>query len=167
MGYTTYFDGQIELDKPLTDELYDFLIKFSNTRRMKRDVNKLKEMGYDGDYGVEGEFFVDGEGAFGQRFDDSIIDVNQPPHTQPGVWCQWIPTDDRMAITWDGGEKFYHADEWMKYLVERILAPKGYVANGEIFATGEDSDDLWKIKVVDNQVNVYGGRVIYEDEAGY
>lgn len=49
----------------------------------------------------------------------------------------------------------------------RILAPKGYVANGEIFAAGEDSDDLWKIKVVDNQVNVYGGRVIYEDEAGY
>ena len=27
--------------------------------------------------------------------------------------------------------------------------------------------DLWKIKVVNNLVNVYGGGVIYEEEAGY
>ena len=164
MGYTTYFSGQVTLDKPLTTELYDYLMKFYKIRHMKRDVEKIKEMGYEGDYGVEGEFFVEGENY--NYMDNSIIDYNTPPTTQPGLWCQWIPTKDRMAIEWDEGEKFYCADEWMDYLLNKILAPHGYIANGKIYATGESSDDHWMISVVDNEVKVYGGRVIYEDEYG-
>ena len=28
--------------------------------------------------------------------------------TYPGIWCQWVPTDDGKGIEWDGGEKFYN-----------------------------------------------------------
>lgn len=154
MGYTTEFEGRIELDKPLTEELFTFLIKFNHTRRMKRNPEKLKEMGFTGDYGVEGEFFVDGDEPFGQGPDDSILDYNQPPRTQPGLWCQWVPTEDRNGIEWDGNEKFYHAGEWMLYLIDHILKPAGYVANGVIHAQGEFDDDAWDLCVMDNVVFV-------------
>jgi hypothetical protein len=78
MGYTTDFSGEFKLDKPLTDEQAIYVNKFADTRRMKRDVEKLKEMfngehGLNGEYGVEGEFFVGGAGFAGQDGDDSPI----------------------------------------------------------------------------------------------
>lgn len=91
MGYTTNFDGSLKLSKNLTEEQFDYLTKFNDTRRMKRDVNKLMEM-YDGKhgypgrtgtpeeiYGNDGEYFVGGTGYAGQDRDDSIIDFNTPP----------------------------------------------------------------------------------------
>ncbi len=91
MGYTTNFDGSLKLSKNLTEEQFDYLTKFNDTRRMKRDVNKLMEM-YDGKhgypgrtgtpeeiYGNDGEYFVGGKGHAGQDRDDSIIDFNTPP----------------------------------------------------------------------------------------
>lgn len=154
MGYTTEFEGRIELDRALDEELYQFLMKLNETRRMKRDPKKLEEMGFTGDYGVEGEFFIDGAGYYGQAEDESILDYNRPPKTQPGLWCQWRPTLDRKGLEWDQGEKFYCADEWMMYLIDRILKPAGYVANGTIYAQGEDSEDTWELHVRDNQVSV-------------
>ena len=43
MGYTTDFNGSLTLSKPLTEEQFNYINKFSETRRMKRDVNKLME----------------------------------------------------------------------------------------------------------------------------
>ena len=154
MSYTTEFEGRIELNKPLDEELFNFLMKLNQTRRMKRDPQKLKEMGYPDDYGIDGEFFVDGGGLFGQEIDDSVMNGDIPPQTQPSLWCRWRPTTDRSGIEWDGGEKFYCADDWMRYLIDSILAPAGYLANGEIQATGEE---VWQLIVTDNEVNtIYG-----------
>lgn len=38
MGYTTEFEGCFVLDKPLTKEEADYLLKLSDTRRMKRNA---------------------------------------------------------------------------------------------------------------------------------
>ncbi len=72
MGYTTNFDGSLKLSKNLTEEQFKYIELFNETRRMKRDVNKLMEM-YDGKhgypgrtgtpqeiYGNDGEYFVGG-----------------------------------------------------------------------------------------------------------
>src|SRR5574337_684850 len=99
MGYSTDFFGSFELNKPLDADTLKFLQKFNETRRMARKLGR--------EYGVEGEFYVDGTGDFGQERDATVIDGNRPPSTQPGLWCQWRPTDDGTAIEWDGGEKFY------------------------------------------------------------
>ena len=99
MGYHTEFKGKFNLNKPLDDETYNFLIKFNETRRMARNT--------DPKFGVEGEFFVDGFGFRGQDNDPTIIDHNRCPSTQPGLWCQWRPSEDRMHIEWDEGEKFF------------------------------------------------------------
>ena len=35
-----------------------------------------------------------------------VKDYNRPPQGQPGLWCDWTPTDDGSAIRWNGTEKF-------------------------------------------------------------
>jgi hypothetical protein len=144
MGYTTDFSGRFETNKPLSDKMFNYLKMFSETRRMARNM--------DAAYGVEGEFFVEGKGAFGQDSDSTVINHNKPASTQPGLWCQWTPSDDRMGIEWDGGEKFYNYTEWLVYLIHKILAPNGYVLNGSVKWQGEEVGDVGKIIVEDNRV---------------
>lgn len=88
MGYTTDFSGVFKTNRPLTETEMNYINKFSHTRRMKRDVNKLMEL-YKGEfghptrpdnpYGNEGEFFTGATGWAGQDRDTSIIDYNIPP----------------------------------------------------------------------------------------
>jgi hypothetical protein len=144
MGYTTDFSGRFETNKPLSDKMFNYLKMFNETRRMARNM--------DAAYGVEGEFFVEGKGAFGQDSDSTVIDHNKPASTQPGLWCQWTPSDDRMGIEWDCGEKFYNYTEWLVYLIHKILAPNGYVLNGTVKWQGEEVGDVGKIIVEDNRV---------------
>lgn len=146
MGYTTDFSGQFELDKPLAPKMKKFLTMFNETRRMKRNVDEA--------FGIDGEFFVFGTGSYGQDRDDSIIDYNQQPSTQPSLWCQWVPTEDGTAIEWDGGEKFYAYSEWLFYLINKVLAPNGYTLNGTVIWQGEETGDVGKIHVVNNVVTV-------------
>jgi hypothetical protein len=44
MGYTTDFSGSFEFDRPLTTQEKNYITRFSETRRMKRDVQKLYEI---------------------------------------------------------------------------------------------------------------------------
>ena len=144
MGYSTYFEGRFKLNNKLDDETYEFLQALSCTRRMKRDV--------DPKYGVEGEFYVEGGGMCGQDKEDNIINYNQPPKTQPSLWCDWVPTPDRMHIEWNKGEKFYNYIEWIKYIIIKILAPKGYILNGKVTYQGEDTHDNGVIQITNNIV---------------
>lgn len=153
MGYTTDFKGQFEITPKLRPEDRKFLKKFSETRRVKRNV--------DPKYGVDGEFYVEGKGFMGQDDDETIIDGNTPPSTQPSLWCQWTPNKAGTALAWDGGEKFYDYVEWLQYLIDKILAPRGYKLNGQVEWKGEDSDDLGIIIVKDNTVTTKTGRVTY------
>jgi hypothetical protein len=166
MGYTTDFSGEFKLDKPLTDEQAIYVNKFADTRRMKRDVEKLKELfkgehGLNGNYGTEGEFFVGGAGFAGQDSDDSITDYNHAPRTQPGLWCQWN-VENNDTIVWDGSEKFYNYIEWIQYYIDNFFAVWGYKLSGEVVWYGEDDSDVGKIVITDNVVNVLEGKVIFQ-----
>lgn len=130
MGYTTNFNGSFELDKPLTDEHRAYLEAFNNTRRMARDASKAAllddpvRIAAGLPIGERGAYYVGAKGLAGQDRDDSIIDYNQPPKGQPGLWCQWMPDDGGGAtIVWDQSEKFYHYVEWLEYLIEHFLQP--------------------------------------------
>lgn len=146
MGYTTDFEGEFQITPKLRDEDKNFLIKFSNTRRVARLV--------DPKYGVEGEFFVDGSAGdlgMGQGHDANITDYNRPPSTQPSLWCDWTPNQEGTSLIWNGGEKFYHYIEWTQYLIDTILKPRGYVLNGEVTWQGEDPEDRG-VLVIDNNL---------------
>lgn len=147
MGYTTDFTGRFELSKPLTKEQAAYLNQFSETRRMKRNAAKTAEradplreaVGLP--VGKEGEFFVGPEGLAGQEESPDILDWNSPASTQPGLWCQWVPTQDGEGIEWNGAEKFYHYVEWLNYIVKNFLVPWGISISGEVAFQGEDSGD--------------------------
>ena len=158
MGYITDFSGSFQLDRPLDPDTLALLRGLSSTRRMKRQ-------GLGAEFGEEGEFYYNPKSNdYGQEQEESVLDYNSPPASQPGLWCQWAPSDDGLSIWWDGGEKFYHYVEWIEYLIEKILAPRGYLLNGEVEWSGEDSDDMGLIRIMANVVTVLRGRIVYEVE---
>ena len=160
MGYTTEFNGQFNLNKKLTKSRKEYLLKFAETRRMKRDPKKAEKL--DDEIrrkvglpiGEEAEYFVGGLGFYGQDRDESVVEYNSPPKTQPRLWCQWIPNDDGTALIWDGKEKFYEYVTWIKYLINNFLEPWGYVLNGTVEWRGESFGDTGCIVIENNQVSL-------------
>ena len=172
MGYTTDFYGSLEFNKPVAPWLVEYINKFSSTRRMKRDPKKIKElfpdygkMCFNGELGINGEYFIGGVGFFGQDADESVIDHNTPPATQPGLWCQWVINEVSNRLEWDGGEKFYNYEAWLEYLIDNFFDPLDYVLNGDIEWQGEESDDVGVIHVENNVVNVEYGVHVYSMSA--
>jgi hypothetical protein len=169
MGYTTSFQGEFAVTPALKVKHFNYLKAFSETRRMKRDHDKAAllsdkvraKVGLQ--VGIDGAYFVGNTGNFGQDHDDSISDYNSPPFGQPGLWCQWTPSEDGEAIVWDEGEKFYDYVEWLKYLIENFLSPWGYKLNGEVMWQGEEQGDVGKIVVKDNVVTTKSARLVWED----
>lgn len=154
MGYSTDFDGKFTVTPTLKEEDRIFLTKLASTRRMKRKVGP--------EYGVEGEFYVDGKGFAGQDSDDTVLNSNEPPSTQPSLWCQWIPTEDGNFIVWDGGEKFYNYVEWIDY-INNWLTKRGYTLSGSVNWQGEEHDDIGLIEFTKRgKVKVLHGHIVYK-----
>lgn len=147
MGYTTDFEGRIGIFPRLSEGEIEYLNKFSDTRRMDRE---------------NGPYFIGGDGFVGQSDSpDEVYDHNRPPAGQPGLWCQWVPTDDGTALEWNQSEKFYESEKWMDYLIQHFLMPgriakqipfDGHMLNGVIAAQGDDPSDMWLLHVKDNIV---------------
>jgi hypothetical protein len=159
----------VEVTPPLNEHEISYLTSFNETRRMARK---------------KGPYFVGGTGFHGQGNDDDIENFNGSGE-QPGLWCQWVPSQDGTLIEWDQGEKFYSSAEWMKYLIDNFLKPGAvasqnlaasieqdprfehftfdHVVNGEIEAQGEDHEDKWKLIVQDNKVSVASATVTFLD----
>jgi hypothetical protein len=155
MGYHTDFSGKFIIDREVDGDTFALLRGLALTRRMKRNVDPV--------YGVEGEFFISGTGFMGQDRDDTVIDHNSPPSTQPSLWCQWLISDNKKEIAWDEGEKFYSYVEWIKYIIEKILAPRGYSLSGKVSWEGEDWGDTGTILIEDNKVSVSYDREMDRD----
>lgn len=170
MGYSTTFKGSIQVEPPLSPEEIKFLQGFARTRRTQRK---------------EGPYYVAPEQSKTVSFDQSVgqdygnpnvTDMNNPPLGQPGLWCQWEPTDDGKAIEWNGSEKFYDSLEWMQYLMDHFIGPKPIASqlpafkflkphkcNGEIAAQGDDPSDQWKLVVKNGKCKRLRGVVHYEE----
>ncbi len=158
MGYSTDFTGEFVINKIIDDDTYRLLKGLATTRRMKRS-------GLEEELGKDGEFYFEDDGFFGQSKNPKygeIVDFNEPPETQPGLWLHWLIQEDRQTIIWDEGEKFYHYTRWIEYLIDRILKPRGYIVNGEVEWNGEEHGDLGLIEVKDNVVTAKPGKIVYE-----
>lgn len=156
MGYTTEFEGAIRIDPPLSEPERDFLKAFCQSRRVERK---------------SGPYAVEAGGSLASYLDSDVIDRNSPPPGQPGLWCQWAPSDNGAFLAWDGGEKFYSAREWMSYIINHFFAPGAlgksldpgialfgdHVFNGEILAVGESREDVWLLRVESNAVSFSRG----------
>jgi len=164
VGYNTDFSGKINVVPPLNEFEISFIKEFSKTRHQ----------GYvGGPYVVTDFVHLTGGEVPGAQ--------NTPPKGQPGLWCDWVSTDDGTAIEWDGGEKFYDSAAWMTYLIDTFLSDGctlmremasgmdpdrfypdefeaftfDHVLNGVIEAQGEETSDHWWLLVKDNVVEVH------------
>ena len=157
MGYTTEFNGSFDLkfNNPETKKhVIELIDGLSTTRRMKRDLSKIKDklehnVEY---YGIEGEFYYVEDGNSGQNRDPSILEYNNPPSTQPGLWLQWVIGDNLDTLEWDGNEKFYYYTEWLEYLIEKIFKPNNVSITGSVDYRGEKWDDNGTITILNNTV---------------
>jgi hypothetical protein len=171
MGYSTDFTGAFEVTPPLKAEHREYLMAFKETRRMKRKASLTEKLpdprriAAGLKIGKEGEFFVGDSTDFGQNHTEDVVAYNDPPSSQPGLWCQWEPNEDGTAIYWDGGEKFYNYIEWIEYQVEKFFRPWGYTLNGAIEWQGEESSDMGRIVIENNKVRTQSAIITWKDEA--
>lgn len=171
MGYTTNFYGSFTFSRNLTDEEVAFINAFASRRHMRRDVEKLQAE-YGNQYGnpftpedplgPEGAYFVGGDHN-DEYNHPSILDYNEPPRGQPGLWCQWVVQN--MQLCWDGGEKFYNYVEWLQYLIEHFFAPWGVMLNGAIQWNGENQADIGVISVRNNNVILHYEEVSDDEDS--
>ena len=67
---------------------------------------------------------------------------------KPDAYCQWVPTKDGHGIEWNHGEKFYLYEEWLQWIIDRILKPNGYkILEDSVAFRGEDIKDCGEIYV--------------------
>lgn len=180
MGYTADFSGEFSLDRPLAPEHAAYLKRFAGVRHMTRNPEIAEQMedpiriAAGLPIGYKGAYFTGGLGFAGQERDNSIIEDNPvgggrygcqpdvPDHeTQPGYWCQWVPTPSGDGIEWDGGEKFYEYVAWIEYLIRHFLQPWGYVVNGQVSWSGEEDDDIGVIDIKNNVVRAGAATIVY------
>ncbi|MEI2368016.1 hypothetical protein [Niallia circulans] len=161
MGYNIYYEGKIELDKPLDDETYRIIMGLAETRRMRWDADKLERDGIalKSQIGQWGEFFFVERERERELEDEYIIDYNSPPAGQPQLWGVWKVANDRLGLVWNRNGKSYGGHEWLKYLVKRILVPRGYYSKGIInwFTEGQRYDNEWHTIVEGKSVRKYRG----------
>lgn len=90
MGYTTDFWGNFTVTPELKQEHADYVNRFSDTRRMKRDASVLvsfedplrEAVGLP--IGEEGAYYVGDTEFRGQGRDASVVDYNRPLPANPG-----------------------------------------------------------------------------------
>ena len=177
MGYHTDFFGSFDIHPSLKPEHIAYLKQFAYVRHMKRDPEKtalrpdpLREaVGLS--VGLEGAYFVGAGGDFGQEGHvystaaDDVLDHNHEPADQPGLWCQWVPSEDGAELKLDDGEKFYEYVEWLEYLIKHFLEPWGYTVSGQVDWEGDDRDDRGRIDVTVNIIKVLVAKTTYVPQA--
>lgn len=159
------FKGKFKLDKPLTPQLWTYFWRFSATRHMKRSANMLanvsdplrKAVGLP--IGPEGAYFV---GAREDHDSPNVINSNEPPIEQPGLYCQWVPNEAGTAIEWNGGDKFYFFVEWLEYLIKHFLQPWGYKVNGKMRWKDDEAVE-WSESAKDFRPCVEQGEIVVVD----
>lgn len=70
----------------------------------------------------------------------------------PDSYNQWELTKDCQRIKWDGNEKFYNYVEWLQWIIDKILAPSGLRLTGSVQYSGEETDDVGVLAMIDGKV---------------
>jgi len=90
---------------------------------------------------------------------DALYQGNIKEEGMPDSWCNWRPEGPDTLMAEDG--KAYDPEAWLKYIIDKVLAPDGYLLNGEVYWYGEDPDDQGKIVVEDNIVRIFVAEKTY------
>jgi hypothetical protein len=131
-----YLNGEFQINPPLQGIHFAYLERFGRIRHMKRDVVLLEKLRYPLrkavglPLGLDGAYYVAGE--IPSEHHPTIIEFNEPPQEQPGLWCFWEPSGDGESYIWRNGDKTYGHSTWLEYLIEHFLKPWNYTLSGRI-----------------------------------
>ena len=79
-------------------------------------------------------------------------------HEKYGSWCHIDLefNDDYTGLRWDGSEKTYEMCRIIEFLTDRMREKwPEFELTGELFAQGEDSDDMWRLRMEDGVAKQY------------
>ena len=159
MGYTTEFKGVFKFNHPPSEYMKKYINSFSTSRRVKRNVELIKKEDpewekhcFKGELGIDGEYYIKDVNYISPNA-SSILNINEPPKTQPGLWCQWIINEDG-DLCGDGGDKFYNYVEWLRYLIENFFKRENLILNGKVDYQGEYDYDKGTIEIEDNKIKL-------------
>ena len=149
MGYRTEFIGCIEIDPPLNDDEYSYLVAFAESRRCTR---------------AQGPYWVPDNPAAARSEDErlAVEDYNVPPAGQPGLWCPWRPGSAQHLVIPRQDGKHYAPGPWLQYLLDHFLRRGAraradrsglfagftfdHEAKGVVGACRDDTGELWLIR---------------------
>ena len=162
MGYTTRFKGHFTLEPALTPDQRDIVRAITKTRHAPsepgfelkyalpdrgNDVTRLhpdtefrlaKKTTRRGTYGGDTGCY---EGAY------------------PSIWCDWTASEDGRRLEWNGGEKFYEYEGWLRHLITNAFEPWGVRVSGWVDFAGDDPKDTGVLVVTGTRVLVVLGTV--------
>jgi len=124
MGYPVYYDGEIAIAPPLTEEHAAIVRDFA-----KGDRTDLTE-----------------------RIFTAIAASDEPD--LPYSCGLYDVSEDRADLIPEEDESRHGLATWLRLLAKHFLAPSGYLLNGEVTWTTEQSDDRGCIFVKDNQIEI-------------
>lgn len=124
MGYPVYYDGEIEIAPPLTEEHAAIVRDFA-----KGDRTNLTE-----------PIFA------------AIASSDEPD--LPYSCGLYEVAEDRSGLISEEGESRHGLATWLRLLAKHFLAPSGYLLNGDLTWTTEQSDDRGCIFIKDNEVEI-------------
>jgi hypothetical protein len=122
MGYCVYYNGEVNVTPPLTEEHAAVLRALVNLERTDETQAVFAAI------------------------------AASPESDLPGHAGLLEVADDRGCIRPEEGESRHGFRMWLKLLLEHFLAPQGYGLSGEVFWEGEDPDDRGCVYVNDNQI---------------
>ena len=142
-GDCTELEGYFKVNKPLDEETQFIIRGLRHGMSHRRDSQQLaNHLGISlevcfKNYGVDGQLYME---------DNDIAVMPRQRHeeeripNQPSTRFSWKYFPEEQAIRWDRSEKFYCYVEWIQYLIDYVLAPRGYVLNGHV-ETFNDADN--------------------------
>ena len=124
MGYPVYYDGEIEIAPPLTEEHAAIVRDFA-----KGDRTELTEPIF----------------AANAASDEPDL---------PYSCGLYEVAYDRTGLIPEQDESRHGLATWLRHLARHFLAPSGYLLNGDVTWTTEQSDDRGCIYIKDNEVEI-------------
>lgn len=124
MGYPVYYDGEIEIVPPLIEEHAAIVRDFA-----KGDRTDLTALIF------------------------AAIAASDEPDL-PYSCGLYEVAEDRSGLIPEEGESRHGLATWLRLLAKHFLAPSGYLLNGDVTWTTEQSDDRGCIFIKDNEVEI-------------
>jgi hypothetical protein len=106
MGLHTDYLGHVRITPALNADEIEFLRGFNGTRHCG-DRSPLDVVQHPADNDPTGD----------------VDSYNRTHAGMPGLWCPWTCCGTGCCLHWDGVEKPYAPQEWLRYLIDTFLRP--------------------------------------------